>query len=167
MVRLYARLMTTPAFSTAKLDGVGLYLILLMWTRSYEQNGRVPKVVAEALQREHSSEAPRRRILGRLIASGLLVVDGEDYRITDYESLNETSGQLKGIRLREAARARASRLRPSVIERDGLVCHICGDEVAPDQVHVDHVIALSKGGPSDPENLRVAHARCNMRKGAS
>lgn len=52
-----------------------------------------------------------------------------------------------------------------ILERDGLICHICTEAVEPQDVHFDHVIPLSKGGPHSMENIKVAHARCNTRKG--
>ena len=57
-------------------------------------------------------------------------------------------------------------LRAQVIERDGYVCGICGLDVAPGDVHIDHIYPVALGGRDDLENLRVAHALCNMRKGA-
>jgi 5-methylcytosine-specific restriction endonuclease McrA len=68
--------------------------------------------------------------------------------------------------------------RQKILERDNYLCWICGEPVdlsAPHQVgepgwemypHLDHVIPLSKGGPDTPANVRTAHARCNMDKGA-
>lgn len=50
--------------------------------------------------------------------------------------------------------------------RDGGICHICGGLVAPDDVHFDHVIPLSKGGSHTYDNIKVAHSTCNMKKGA-
>lgn len=31
---------------------------------------------------------------------------------------------------------------------------------------LDHVIPLAAGGPHTPENLQLAHLRCNAKKGA-
>lgn len=59
-----------------------------------------------------------------------------------------------------------------IIERWGDTCYICDDIVNPDEpfgpkmLNVDHVIPLSRGGPSDISNLRVVHYACNLRKGA-
>ncbi len=56
-------------------------------------------------------------------------------------------------------------LRLIVISRDGLVCGICGGEVAPDDVHIDHIQPVSRGGSNDLDNLQVTHSVCNKRKG--
>lgn len=31
--------------------------------------------------------------------------------------------------------------------------------------HLDHVIPLSRGGAHSEDNIRVTHARCNLKKG--
>ena len=56
-------------------------------------------------------------------------------------------------------------LRRAVIERDGLQCRLCGHEVDPDDVHIDHIQPVTKGGRNRLDNLQVAHSRCNIRKG--
>ncbi len=55
----------------------------------------------------------------------------------------------------------------AVLAEHGMHCHICDAPItSPGDLHFDHVIPLSKGGPHARENLRPAHARCNLRKGA-
>lgn len=53
-----------------------------------------------------------------------------------------------------------------ILERDGLVCHICTLPVEEEDLQFDHVMPLSKGGPHTEKNIKVSHARCNQRKGA-
>ena len=74
-----------------------------------------------------------------------------------------------------AGRPRRSQIpaavRAAVIERDGLVCQVCGAAVrvlptyATDQLTLDHVVPWSKGGADSAENLRVACAPCNIARG--
>jgi HNH endonuclease len=59
-----------------------------------------------------------------------------------------------------------TRLRELVIMRDGYVCGLCGGDVDPKDVHLDHRLPWSKGGQHTLDNLQVAHSRCNIRKGA-
>jgi HNH endonuclease len=50
-------------------------------------------------------------------------------------------------------------------ERTGRRCALCGWTVRPeDDVHVDHILPVVRGGSDDIENLRVVHASCNMSK---
>lgn len=56
--------------------------------------------------------------------------------------------------------------RQRIIERDGLVCGICGGGVPATKVDIDHIIPSSLGGTDEEHNLQVAHQSCNRRKGA-
>ena len=45
------------------------------------------------------------------------------------------------------------------------VCPFC-NEALTNEVHVDHWVPLILGGSNGPENLRLTHPVCNLRKGA-
>lgn len=67
---------------------------------------------------------------------------------------------------RHVKRRIPERLRLAVIARDGYVCQLCGGVVKPADVHIDHVLPESMGGPAVLDNLQVAHSFCNISKGA-
>jgi 5-methylcytosine-specific restriction endonuclease McrA len=59
-----------------------------------------------------------------------------------------------------------------LMKRDGDKCSICGDALNrkhgdgdPAQITFDHVVPRSKGGRDEFENIKLAHALCNQRKG--
>lgn len=56
-------------------------------------------------------------------------------------------------------------LREQIMERDNYTCQICGRSM-PDGfgLHIDHIVPISKGGRSVPENLQVLCAKCNLSK---
>lgn len=56
-------------------------------------------------------------------------------------------------------------LRKSVIERDGYNCVYCDDDLKDKEIHIDHVIPESKGGPTTYANLQVTCRKCNLEKG--
>ena len=56
-------------------------------------------------------------------------------------------------------------VRRWVIERDGLHCVYCDEDLTDQEVHLDHVIPESKGGPTTFDNLQVTCRRCNISKG--
>lgn len=56
-------------------------------------------------------------------------------------------------------------LRRRVIERDGLYCVYCDDDLSNAEIHMDHVIPESKGGLTDYNNLQVTCRKCNLAKG--
>ena len=55
----------------------------------------------------------------------------------------------------------------AILDRDGFVCHICGEAIEPAvirNVNFDHIIPPSQGGTHTPENIAVSHIGCNIRK---
>jgi len=57
-------------------------------------------------------------------------------------------------------------LRKQLVQRDGLVCGICGKPIATArEITIDHIRPLSKGGSDKLTNLRLAHEPCNVRRG--
>jgi 5-methylcytosine-specific restriction endonuclease McrA len=71
---------------------------------------------------------------------------------------------------RRTGRIRDSRTgivrRRDIYERDQGRCGICGGPVVFEEMHLDHVIPLARGGVHGPENVQVAHALCNRKKHA-
>lgn len=65
----------------------------------------------------------------------------------------------------EQRRLMTDSLRYDIMRRDGFRCQLCG-MTAKDGVklHVDHVIPVSKGGKTEPSNLRTLCERCNLGK---
>lgn len=59
----------------------------------------------------------------------------------------------------------SSFIRRRVIERDGLRCVYCDDDLTDQEIHLDHVIPESQGGSTTYENLQVTCRRCNIAKG--
>lgn len=53
-----------------------------------------------------------------------------------------------------------------VVARDGDACYLCGRETDRDDRTLDHVVPLTRGGGHTLSNVRVAHRRCNSKKGA-
>ena len=59
-------------------------------------------------------------------------------------------------------------LRYQILQRDGFRCQICGRSQEDGVIlHIDHIKPVSKGGKTEPSNLRVLCADCNLGKGDS
>jgi hypothetical protein len=63
-------------------------------------------------------------------------------------------------------------VKADIAERDQWRCHICRKKIRPDRIWphpysatLDHVVPLSLGGAHVPENVRLAHFRCNTARG--
>lgn len=54
--------------------------------------------------------------------------------------------------------------RRNLIRRDDNTCQYCGARFAPDRLTIDHVMPISRGGPTDWGNCVLACHRCNGRK---
>jgi hypothetical protein len=147
------------------LEAFGLFVAFVSWSAMQEEDGFVPTIIAEKWGPR--GKIGRKKLLVELVEAGILESFEGGYDIPLFAVYNETTDRKEIRRRKESKRARAQRFRATVIERDGLVCHICGTDVEPHDVHIDHVLAIAKGGDSELDNLRVSHSRCNLRKGAS
>ena len=74
----------------------------------------------------------------------------------------------KEYRLRHVARRRTQTVEP--VDRRSIWlayserCGICGKRVSLADMHLDHIVPLSKGGDHSPWNVQPAHELCNKRK---
>jgi 5-methylcytosine-specific restriction endonuclease McrA len=55
--------------------------------------------------------------------------------------------------------------RHNIYVRDGNRCQYCGKRFQTSELSLDHVVPLSRGGPSTWENVVCACLPCNVRKG--
>ena len=65
---------------------------------------------------------------------------------------------------------RQNRKRLKLLERDGDRCWLCGEPFSNKsgrKPSLDHVIPKSKGGTTAMDNMRLAHSRCNYKRGDS
>lgn len=93
------------------------------------------------------------------------------YNCSDLESCLDYITRLraeKNTRQNQISRERAKltpSLRYDIFSRDNFRCQICGSSVEDGvKLHVDHIIPVSKGGKTIPNNLRTLCDRCNLGK---
>lgn len=53
----------------------------------------------------------------------------------------------------------------AIADRDEWTCYLCGHTVDDSTFSIDHVVPLARGGDHTPDNVKLAHLRCNQRKG--
>lgn len=51
-----------------------------------------------------------------------------------------------------------------VLKRDNQICAECGKNVLDEDIHFDHIIPWSKGGPTAEHNIRLLCSDCNRKK---
>lgn len=99
----------------------------------------------------------------KLVKAGLWIKVEDGYQIHDFDAYQPNAD--KRSQGSSPWRATADRVSPSqrdrIIDRDGLVCRLCGEPVERTDVEIDHIVPVSKGGETTDSNLRVTHMRCN------
>ncbi len=57
--------------------------------------------------------------------------------------------------------------RDEIIRASDGICGLCGQSLKPEEVELDHIYPLSRGGVHSYRNLHATHVTCNRKKGAS
>ena len=74
----------------------------------------------------------------------------------------------KSLASKRKAKVRGAQVEPvsrrRVWERDAGICQLCGDPVPFDEMHLDHVVPVSKDGKHSYDNTQTSHATCNLEK---
>ena len=60
-----------------------------------------------------------------------------------------------------------NKMRFSIYSRDGYRCCMCGKRDRGDNLEIDHIYPIAKGGKSTYDNLQTLCHRCNQKKGAN
>jgi hypothetical protein len=66
--------------------------------------------------------------------------------------------------LRRITRTIPRPLQFRVLKRDNQICRECGTSVKDEDIHFDHIIPWSRGGPTEEHNIRLLCGDCNRRK---
>ena len=140
-------------------EALGLHVMAITYGATTQPVGRIDlEWVREMVPN------PRRRTasITALLESGLWILDDPDDP-EQWELDLDASGIRYVVHRRSSIRGW---LRRVVIDRDGYVCGLCGGDVEPADVHIDHILPVAHGGSEVVHNLQVTHSRCNLRKGA-
>lgn len=144
----------------------------------FQRNKAQMMAAAKRRDQEHPEQAKARysayyaRTKQEKIASAAEYARDHPDRVRRYKNKWQKSNPLKRLEMKHRRRARqlAALVEPvdfkAIYHRDKGICHICLNPVPRDRLHYDHVIPLAKGGAHSMNNIKVSHARCNLRKGA-
>lgn len=62
---------------------------------------------------------------------------------------------------------RSSSVRNAYYQQQGGICPLCGKSMHPlDNLHLDHIHPVARGGLHVGWNLQLTHSLCNLAKGA-
>lgn len=149
-----------PKFLEFTLAEMGLMATAITYATRNLTDGRIPRVWPERRFGREGTRAAKSLVEVR--GAWLRRPDG-DFEIVGFLDHNPSKAEVLARRNRRITPA----MRAAVLSRDGLVCQLCGESVDAGDVHIDHAIAVAKGGATTLDNLQVAHSVCNMRKGAN
>ena len=91
----------------------------------------------------------------------------------NFAELEQALGQMRALRSARSSAVNQRRterskmtasIRVDVLRRDGYRCRFCGADSSVAELHVDHVIPVSKGGLTELSNLQTLCADCNQGK---
>lgn len=134
------------------------------YRKQYQRANRV-RIAANARARR-ASWSPEKRAAIYRHNRGL-----ESRKVWEERNADRTRTQRAEKEQRRRARIRNSPFvgrvnRDKIIARDRSTCYLCGFVLSMQEIMLDHVIPLSRGGPHIESNLRVCCRSCNSRKGS-
>lgn len=90
---------------------------------------------------------------------------GQDKSFSGSKLAKEYRSKLKAQRQKTRSYLKPS-LRFKILHRDHYRCQTCGASAASGaDLHVDHILPISKGGTNEESNLRVLCSECNIGRG--
>jgi hypothetical protein len=132
--------------------------ILLLW----QHYGRQPRRAELAQPPSTISQSP----YNRRFKSWVVALE----QFVEYANSTEVSAPARAEEkpsARTTGRDPSLRLRFKVLSRDRFTCQQCGASPAKMmgvELHVDHIVAWSKGGETAMENLQTLCSKCNLGK---
>lgn len=173
------------------------YLRLIMGKNVYSIFRDKPQPAAEIFKRtgllwlgerfiylkndDHTNRPPFKLVLDGLtywLYCGKLYKDDDDLTVEEVRALLDAREKVRQQKIKYAKTLAAIETAPElarrgkipddvallVWQRDGGRCSRCGSTT---ELQYDHIIPVSFGGASMPENLQILCGRCNRTKGAS
>jgi len=89
------------------------------------------------------------------------------YRLAHIEDIRIKDRAITAKRraLKRGAESDGSTLADLIELNPDLICYLCNSEIT-ENVHIDHIVPLARGGSDTIDNKALTHPFCNMSKGA-
>lgn len=137
-----------------EIQALGYLMYLWVWVAENHPEGTLPRDV-EVIARAAQWKGDAGHFVSVLLKND--VVDS-DYCVTNWGNMRPYPERTPMRRAWDSIR---STLAPIVITRDGAICRHCGTE---EDLTIDHIQPISKGGTNELKNLQVLCKSCNSRK---
>lgn len=158
-VRLDDGYLTNPKVLQAGRDGRDVHQACIFYCARELTDGFVP-AGALPLIAVMAGVPDLQDAIGRCVAADLLLPAPAGFWVGAESLWSIISDQDYFDALRAEARRRFG---AEVFARGGFQCRICGSH---DDLTLDHIVPLSRGGRNEPSNLQALCRSCNSRKGA-
>ena len=141
---------------------------------TYPARGRIRRFCSQACRQQNYMNKPEKRAMNRKWQlenkdrKQAWAAANRDKRNAAQRRYNATeAGQAAALRGRHARRARIAaavpqRWRKSECPTD--LCYWCGVDLSTVEVHLEHIMPISLGGPAVPSNEAPACSGCNLSK---
>lgn len=139
------------------------HIRLLMFAGQFRPDGHLSGMDVEDIALAADYEGDTRDFVSTLARVGLLVMQEGRYMLSEWGTLARVVPPPSDQALFDALRAAARVFAPEIFTRDGNRCVYCG---RADDLTLDHVVPLSRGGSNEPDNLATACRSCNSSKNA-
>ena len=141
-------------------------LALLHIANDCDQDGNVSSSVDRLVAQTGMSRTEAKEAISTLLVEDLLLADWNGDSFVGHVPFYEATAPSSLVQLRREQRLKGAswkKRRELVLTRDNFTCQYCGEKDG--EMHIDHVVPISRGGTNDIENLAVACADCNSSKG--
>lgn len=139
------------------------WILFLGRVKTHGSKGAIPKEIATD-ERWRMPEATLQGLIERALEARQIIDEGDKWRVAgwaSYESDEYTKNRRRWIRMKEAGGSIRKAVRIAIMDAFGHQCAYCK---SPDDLTVDHIYPVAKGGTNKMENLQVLCRRCNSRK---
>lgn len=136
--------------------GIAMQVAGLCYCSKHNSQGFVPADVVPSLLDLSRVSLSCDEVVNMLLDSGLWQKTSGGYAI-DLSFCRITFGDS----VRQVWNAIRKWAGPLVIKRDGAICKKCG---STDDLTIDHIVPVSRGGTNDMGNLQVLCRSCNSKK---
>ena len=103
-------------------------------------------------------------LLVRYASFGIEEIEDILYKIEDKTNQRYNNKQIWDSICRVERAKVTNRIRFFIYERDGYRCCKCGKSGIFNDLEIDHIMPISKGGKTHPDNLQTLCKRCNKEK---
>lgn len=154
-------LWSDPKITEISNDALALHICGVSYSAQYATSGTLTSAVVERIARFRQIATS---VSDELVNAQLWERIEGGYRIRDWGKFRPITPASERHPVRSAWEAMASAFRPIIFRRDEYRCRLCGSS---EDLEVDHIIPIARGGLNRSDNLQTLCRTCNRSKGAS